>query len=124
MVDVSAQDQCIVTQRSSYTLTATGGALANGTTDVRFHCRCQLDGGISLNARWFYPIGTRLNTLENTAANIFSYFVIENGGREAVLVIPTFTESSAGTYMCARNNPPTPPPPNANVTLTICKLVI
>ena len=123
VVNVSAQGQCTVTVRNPNSLTTTGGALANGTTNVRYHCSCQRGDGTVLNARWYDPNGARLDPLGISNANV-PHFVLESNNTEAVLVIPTFTGRYAGTYTCARNDPPNPPPPTATITLTICKLII
>ena len=123
VVDVSTQDgdggECNVTVRNPNTLTPAGGALPNGITDVRFHCSCDRDDGTLRNTRWYDPSGTKLGT---SSTNNIPYHILQNGNTEAVLVIPTFTESYAGIYTCGGNFASNPPPPTATINLTICKL--
>ena len=120
-----ADGKCIVTPLNPTTLTTSGGALLNGTTNVRIRCNCTDGGGTVLNARWYDPDGTRLVSDQNGAFNAaVPHFEFVTGvHRNIILVIPTFTASNAGTYTCARNVPSLPPP-TATVELTICKLMI
>ena len=124
VVDVSAQydstGTCTVTVVRPNTLTATGGTLLNGTTDVRIHCRCDHNDGTARNTRWYGASGTRLVN----SSCIAPYHILLDGNTKAVLVIPKFTESYTGTYTCGGNFEHDPLPPTATVNLTICKLII
>ena len=125
VVDVSAQydstGTCNLTVVRPNTLTNAGGALPSGTEDVRFHCSCSRNNGSTArNTRWF---DTNMNRLSTTVTNA-PYHILQSSGTEATLIIPTFTESYAGTYTCGGNFVSNPQPPTANVTLTICKLII
>ena len=122
-VDVSAQFHdsggvCTVTVVRPNTLTTTGGALPSGTTDVRFHCTCTRTDGSARPTRWYGTSEERLGTSTNVP------HLILNTNTNATLVIPTLTESNAGTYTCGGNFARDPLPPIATVNLTICKLII
>ena len=131
VVNVSAQDdgQCIVTPLNPNTLTASGGAIVSGTTNVRIQCNCTDGNGAVLNARWFDPDGTKLASDANDAfdATVPHFEFVTGVPRNVILVIPTFTASEAGTYTCGRNFASLDAvnvPPTATTDLTICKLVI
>ena len=129
MVDVSAQS-CNVTPLNPTSLTATGGVIAYGTTNVRIRCSCTESNGTPVNTvRWYDPAGIRLVSAQNTEFNSHvPHFtrVNANSNRDVILVIPTFNDSYDGTYTCGRNTDhrSTLNQPNANVTLTISELMI
>ena len=112
--------QCTITPLNPTTLTATGGTLVSGTTDVRIQCICT---GSSGNARW-YDINTNF-LVQSTHSNYVAgspYFIPNNpnGRTDVTLVIPTFTDSYDGTYNCGiRVNDTSFTSPSAAVTLTI-----
>ena len=127
VVDVSAQTtrapdghggECTVTVLRPNTLTNDGGALLNPSTNVRFNCSCDASDGSARFTQWYGTDVIRLGT--STTNNV--YQIAQN--RDSVLVIQTFTESNAGTYVCGGNYPDNPPNPRGNITLTICKLII
>ena len=135
MVDVSAQS-CTITPLNPSTLTATGGAINYGTTNVRIRCRCTESDGTAVSiVRWYDPAGTRLVSARNPAefnANV-PYFTRVGGdsgnivdNTNIILVIPTFNDTYAGTYTCGRNaaDRTALTPPTADVTLTSSKLMI
>ena len=122
MVDVSAQS-CTITPLNPTTLTATGGALVNGTTDVRIQCVCT--GNFNGNVRW-YDINTEFVIQSSHSRYVDSspYFVLSTA-RDVTLVIPTFNDSYDGTYNCGIRVSSTQfTSPSAAVTLTIGKLMI
>ena len=127
VIDVSAQTthapdgrggECTITVWRPNTLTNDGGALLNPTTDVRFNCSCDTGTNTARNTQWY---GTDVIRLETSDTNNV-YQILQNS--DSVLVIQTFTESNAGTYVCAGNFPDNPPNPRGSITLTICKLII
>ena len=126
MVDVSAQS-CTITPLNPTTLTATGGAIVSGTTDVRIQCVCTVTGD-DQRVRWYDINGNFLN--QNTHMDYVAgspYYIPNspNGAIDVTLVIPTFTDSYDGTYNCGifvNNTEFTSP--SAAVTLTIGELMI
>ena len=126
MVDVSAQS-CTITPLNPTTLTATGGALPNGTTDVRIQCVCPVTG--SQRVRWF-DINTNFIIGQSNANYVAGspYYIRNNpngADNDVTLVIPTFTDSYDGTYNCGiRVNNTYFTSPSAAVTLTIGELMI
>ena len=122
MVNVSAQS-CTVTQVNPTTLTATGGALVNGTIDVMFRCVCS---GTEIGvARWYDPSGNIIVTETSERYVAASPYYVRNSVRDASLVIPTFTDSYDGTYNCGiRVTDTSFTSPSAAVTLTIGELMI
>ena len=126
VVDVSAQS-CTITPVNPTTLTATGGALINGTTDVRIQCVCE---GTNTNqfVRW-YDINTnflnRGNHPDYVAGSPYYIRSTTSPDTEATLVIPTFNDSYDGTYNCGIRVSNTEfTSPSAAVTLTIGELII
>ena len=126
VVDVSAQDSCTITPINPTTLTATGGGLVSGTTDVRIQCVCTGSSGV---VRW-YDINTNFvrgstnpNYVDGTP-----HFIRNNpngGDNNVTLIIPTFTDSYDGTYNCGiRDTDTSFNDPSAAVTLTIGELMI
>ena len=112
MVDVSAEGRCTITPISPTTLTATGGGLPGGTENVRIRCSCTESDGTAVSiVRWYDPAGTRLLSSRNGAFNPnVPHFTRVNGdtgnivdNTDIILVIPTFIDSYAGTYICGRN---------------------
>ena len=125
MIDVSAQS-CNVTPLNPSTLTAIGGAIVNGTMNVRIQCNCTESGGRAVNiVRWYDPDGTRLvstRNIENFNPNVPHFTrVTIHSDRDVILVIPTFNDSYDGRYTCGRNadDRSALTPPTADVTLTI-----
>ena len=120
VVDVSAQ--CTITPLNPTTLTATGGTLVSGTTDVRIQCVCPVTG--SQLVRW-YDINTNFINGQTNPNNVAGspHYIRNNpndGDNDVTLVIPTFNNSYDGTYNCGirvDNNGFTSP--SAAVTLTI-----
>ena len=125
VVDVSAQ--CTVTPLNPTTLTATGGALYNGTTDVRIQCVCT--GSFSGNVRW-YDINANFLVQSTHPTEYMAgspYFIPNhpNGATNVSLVIPTFNDSYDGTYTCGIYVSNTEfISPSATVNLTIGELMI
>ena len=106
-------------------LTATGGAVVSGTTNVKIQCTCSLTD----NLRWYfngnflvqsshptqYVAGSPYLLLGTTVRNV----------QNVSVVIPTFTDSSNGTYDCGifiNNTQFTSTSPS--VVLTIGELMI
>ena len=124
MVDVSAQGICTITPLNPSNLSATGGALPNGTMNVMIQCNCTNDDGTVVGkVRWYDPAEIRLvapghgrfdaNTPHFTRFN-------DDSDTHVILIIPTFTDSYDGTYTCGKRvNKNLPPLPNAAVYLTI-----
>ena len=118
--------QCVITPLNPTTLTATSGAIVNGTMDVRIQCVCT---GSSGAIRW-YDINTNLLTA-TTNPNYMDgspYYIRNNpngADNDVTLVIPTFTDSYDGTYNCGiRDTDTSFTSPSAAVTLTIGELMI
>ena len=92
MIDVSAQN-CTITSLNPTTLTATGGALINGTTDVRIQC--------DQRVRWFDINTNFVFTSANPNYVAGSPYHIRNDpdgiDNDVTLVIPIFTDSYDGT---------------------------
>ena len=130
MVDVSAQS-CTITPMNPNTLTTTGGAIANGTSNVTIRCSCtESDGTAVQTVRWYDDTGSRLLSPRFTAMfnpNV-PYYTRVNGdfgnsidNTDIILVIPTFNDSYDGMYTCGREaaSRSALTPPTADVTLTI-----
>ena len=112
VVDVSAQ--CTITPLNPTTLTATGGALVNGTVNVMIQCVCPYNWYL----RWFDTNGNYLVKLSNKRYVADSPYSIQSTTypyTDVTLVIPTFNDSYAGTYTCGVR---------ATVNLTIGELMI
>ena len=126
MVDVSAQS-CTITPLNPTTLTATGGALVSGTTDVRIQCVC-IGTNDDQRVRWFDITGDFVFTTANdnyVAGTPYYMPNSPNGATDVTLVIPTFTDSYDGTYNCGIRVSNTEfTSPSAAVTLTIGELMI
>ena len=126
VVDVSAQS-CTVTPLNPTTLTAAGGALVSGTTDVRIQCVCTVTDG--QRVRWYNISGNFVVGKGNSEYVAgFPYYIrtVVNGmDNNGTLVIPTFTDSFDGTYHCGiRVNDTAFTSPYAAFTLTIGELMI
>ena len=121
MLDVSAQ--CTITPTHPTTLTATGGAVVSGTTNVMIQCVCPVTSGHIV--RWY---NTHRHILlrpyyQRYAAG--SPYFTSTGRTNVTLVIPKFNECYIGTYYCGiyvTDN--SLGQPSNNVTLTIGKLII
>ena len=119
--------QCTITPLNPTTLTATGGVLVSGTTDVRIQCVCTVTG--DQRVRW-YGINTNLvigSANPNYVAGSPHYIRNDPNGadNDVTLVIPTFNDSYDGTYNCGiRVNDTQFTLPSAAVTLTIGELMI
>ena len=126
MDDVSAQN-CTITPLNPTTLTATGGAVVNGTMDVMIQCVCPVTGDHQ-RVRWFdinTNFLTQLNRLSYVAGSPYYIPNHPNGRTNVTLVIPTFTDSYDGTYNCGIRVTNTEfTSPSAAVTLTIGELMI
>ena len=127
VVDVSAQG-CTITPLNPTTLTATGGALVSGTTDVRIQCVCTLYN-VNQRVRWYdingnFVVGSNHCTyIHGSPYNIRT--VVNGMDNNATLVIPTFNGAYDGTYNCGiRVNDTEFTSPSAAVTLTIGELMI
>ena len=114
-------------------MTTTGGAIANGTMNVRIQCSCIESNGTAVSrVRWYDPAGTRLVSARSGAFNPnVPHFTRVNGdtgdtvdNSNIILVIPTFTDSYDGRYTCGRDaaDRSALTPPTADVTLTISEL--
>ena len=126
VVDVSAQS-CTITPLNPTTLTASGGALLSGTTDVRIQCVCPVAND-DQRVRWF-DINTEfvIQSIHPRYVAGSPYFIPNNpnGATDVTLVIPTFTDSYDGTYNCGiRVYDTSFTSPSAAVTLTIGELMI
>ena len=117
---------CTITPLNpTYGLTATGGAVVNGTMNVAIQCTCTATG----NLRW-YDINT--NFVSQTTHDDYvagsPYFILGatvDNVHNVTLIIPTFNDSYDGTYNCGifvNNNRFSSP--SAAVTLTIGELMI
>ena len=127
MVDVSAQS-CTITPLNPTTLTATGGALVSGTTDVRIQCVCTVTND-DQRVRWYDINGNFLVQSTHPTEYVAGspYFIPNNpnGNTDVTLVIPTFNDSYDGTYNCGIHVSDTEfTSPSTAVTLTIGELMI
>ena len=127
VVDVSAQGNCTITPLNPTTLTATGGALVSGTTDVRIQCVCSVTNN-DQHVRWF-DINTEFLIRpihpDYVTGSPYWEFGATNRHANVTLVIPTFNDSYDGTYNCGvRVNNTAFTLPSAAVTLTIGELMI
>ena len=125
VVDVSAQS-CTFTPLNPTTLTATGGALVIGTTDVRIWCVCPVTG--DQRVRW-YDINENFVNRDTHMDYVTGspYYIPNspNGATNVTLVIPTFNDLYDGTYNCGIRVSNTEfTSPSAAVTLTIGELMI
>ena len=122
VVYVSAQS-CTITPLNPTTLTATGGALPNGTMNVMIQCVCTVTDN-DQRVRWF-DINTTFVFGLGSIKYVYGspYFIRNNpndGKNNVTLVIPTFTDSYDGTYNCGiRVTDTSFTSPSAAVTLTI-----
>ena len=126
VVNVSAEGSCTVTPLNPTTLTATGGALPNGTMNVMIQCNCTYDNGTVVGkVRWYNIKGKRLfadtntNKVDLTAPHFTRVY---GSDTHVTLVIPTFNDSYDGTYKCGNRDGESgdgPGSPNVNVILTI-----
>ena len=126
VVDVSAQS-CTITPLNPTTLTATGGALVNGTTDVRIQCVCTVTDN-DQRVRWYdsnTQFLTQFGRVDHVAGTPYYIPNNPNSNTNVTLVIPTFTDSYDGTYNCGIRVTDTQfTSPSAAVTLTIGELMI
>ena len=124
VVDVSAQSCTITPQNHTNDLTADGGALVSGTTNVRIQCVCTGTNDNQL-VRW-YDINTNFLTRSVNPDYVDgSPYYILNSRTNVTLVIPTFNDSYDGTYNCGIRVSDTEfTSPSAAVTLTIGELMI
>ena len=117
---VLAQGGCIITPVIPTTLTAAGGVLANGTENVMIQCNCTDDDGTVVEPmRWHDPDGTRLliSSHRKYVAGT-PYYRKEPDNKNIVLVIPMFTDSYDGMYICGIKGL-RPGVPSATVNLSI-----
>ena len=125
MVYVSAQS-CTITPLNPTTLTATGGAVVSGTTDVRIQCVCTVT---NQRLRW-YDIDTKILVTISHPDYVpdSPYFILGatiGNVQNVTLVIPTCNDSYDGTYNCGITVSDTEfTSPSAAVTLTIGELMI
>ena len=124
VVDVSAQGSCTVTPLNPATLSATGGALPNGTRNVMIQCNCTNDDGTVVDTiGWYDPAGTRLVSSDHIRfdANVPHFTRVDDDYTHAILVIPTLNDFYDGTYTCGKKVKKSlpPGPPNGTVDLTI-----
>ena len=124
MVDVSAQGSCTITPLNPTTLTATGGALPNGTMNVMIQCNCtNNDGTVVDRVKWYDPDGIRLVADRHNRFNASVPHITRVNGSDThvILVIPTLNDSYDGTYTCGKKVKKglLPGPPNGTVDLTI-----
>ena len=122
VVDVSAQS-CTITPLNPTTLTATGGALPNGTMNVMIQCVCTATD--FLTVRWYDINGNIVVEEYNQHYVAGSPYLLAISDKNVTLVIPTFNNSYDGTYHCGNYvNDTNFTSPSAAVTLTISKLMI
>ena len=128
VVDVSAQS-CTITPLNPTTLTATGGVLVSGTTDVRIQCFCTVTDNNQM-VRW-YDVNTEFLTQSSHERYVDGspYFIFGATIGNVILVIPTFNDSDCydidGTYNCGVYVSDTEfTSPSAAVILTIGELMI
>ena len=123
-VDVSAQ--CTITPLNPTTLTATGGVVVSGTTNVRILCVCTVT--VDQTVRWYNTSDNFITQQNHQRYVAGSPYFIPNDPNVYVnvtLVIPTFTDSYDGTYTCGIFvNDTVFTSPSAAVTLTIGELMI
>ena len=124
MIDVSAR--CTITPLYPATLTATGGVVVSGTTNVMIQCVCPVTGDQFV--RWYNTSKDYLTQSNHQRYVTGSPYFIPNdpnGRTNVTLVIPTFTNSYIGTYHCGIFiNDTRFGQPSINVTLTIGELII
>ena len=119
---------CTITPLNPTTLTATGGALVSGTTDVRIQCVCTVTND-DQRVRW-YDINENFLVQSTHPTEYVAgspYFIPNNpnGNTDVTLVIPIFNDSYDGTYNCGiRVSHTVFTSPSATVTLTIGELMI
>ena len=106
-------------------MTATGGALPNGTMNVMIQCNCTNDDGTVVDlVKWYDPDGIRLVADRNARfdASVPHITRVNDSDTHVILVIPTVTDSYDGTYTCGNRvgeSDGGPGLPNVAVTLTI-----
>ena len=90
-------DNCTVTPLNPTFLTATGGRLYDGMTNVKMNCKCV--NQYPEDNMWYYPNGTSL-PLQLSSSLDSPQIMQENG----TLTIPKFTQLYEGTYYCGAND--------------------
>ena len=123
MIDVSAQ--CTITPLYPTTLTATGGVVVSGTTNVMIQCVCPATS--DQRVRWYNTSKDFLTQSNHQRYVDGSPYFIPNTPYDTnvTLVIPTFNDSYIGIYYCGiRVNDTAFTSPSAAVTLTIGELMI
>ena len=93
--------------------------------NVMIQCNCTNDDGtIVETVKWYDPNGIRLVAEGNDQfdASVPHITRVDSDGTHVILVIPTFTDSYDGTYICGNRvgeSDDGPGSPNVAVTLTI-----
>ena len=121
--DVSAQ--CTITPLYPTTLTATGGAVISGTTNVMIQCVCPVTGDQIV--RWYNTHKHRLSSNSPYYVAGSPYYIPNNPNNKVnvTLVIPTFNDCHDGTYYCGISvDWDTVGQPSINFTLTVGELMI
>lgn len=90
-------DNCTINPLNPTFLTATGGKIYDGMTNVKinFNCTDQYPGDVM----WYYPNGTSL-PLRVSSSLQTQQIMQENG----TLIIPRFSQLHEGTYYCWVNS--------------------
>ena len=89
------EDNCTVTPKNPILLTAIGGRLYDGMTNVKVNCNCTNQNPEDI--LWYYPNGTRFPP---QSISIDSPHVKQQNG---TLIIPRFSQLNEGTYYCWAN---------------------
>ena len=85
---------------------------------MTIECRCVNSGdNLPNRIRWFDPTNARLRGVGNTPPGD-PYFTANNNVRPAILVIPTFSDSTSGIYTCGTGIS-YPPPCNVTINLML-----
>ena len=93
-VIVVADDKCTVTSINPTFLTATGGRLFDGMTNVKINFKCATSQ-YPEDTMWYYPNGTIL-PLQLSSTSGYQDAMQQNG----TLIIPRFSQLHEGMYYC------------------------
>jgi len=94
---LATAENCTITPINPIYLTAMGGELYHGTSNVMINCNCT-DANPE-DIMWYFANGTKL-PLQSTVPKDFPCVVQQNG----TLIIPRFNSSYEGKYHCGIEN--------------------